>query len=480
MCAILADVKAISYARASQDRTGQELSVERQTEDQRTLAKLRGWELVAEIRDNDVSAAGKRKRPGFEQALDMVRAGEAQMIVSTDMSRLTRGKARDEVRLLELGLDTGLRLSFVRAPDLDLSTAAGRLTASILIAAARHEIEQKSERQSRAARQAAEQGRWQGGRRPFGYEADGRTIREVEADALRDAYAAVLTGVSLGGVARDWNARGLHTPQSKRDGSASTWTSQTVRPTLLNARYAGLRARGRGKDQQVMAAAEWPAIVPESTWRAAVAVIADPSRANPPRSGRALLTGVAYCGVCGEDAPSTVHAGAAPSRRGKEGYRTYRCRAAYGHVGRAAEPVDEYVTAVVLERLNRPDARDLLVDHDRADVDQLRTEALALRKRRLSLLGLAMDGTYTDAEVRDRAGQLAEQIAAVEAQLADAGRVDILGPLIDADDLRAAWDALDVDRQRAVIDTLMTVRLHPPGRGTRTFRPETVEIEWKH
>jgi site-specific DNA recombinase len=184
-------VKAISYSRASQDRTGEELSVERQSADQRALAAARGWELVAEIRDNDVSAAGKRKRPGFEQALAMVSAREAQLIVATDMSRLTRGKARDEVRLLELGLETGLRLAFVRAPDLDLSTAAGRLTASILIAAARHEIEQKSERQKRAVQQAAEQGRWTGGRRPFGFESDGMTVREDEAQAIRDGYAAL-------------------------------------------------------------------------------------------------------------------------------------------------------------------------------------------------------------------------------------------------------------------------------------------------
>ncbi|SCL25419.1 recombinase family protein [Micromonospora inyonensis] len=472
-------MKALIYVRQSQDRSGEELGIARQLADARQLAKLRGWEVIRELPENDTSASGKRQRPQFEAVLAAIEAQEVGAVIAWDMTRLSRNR-RDTVRLLEAGERAKITLAFVRGTDLDLSTPAGGLIADILAGVARNEIAVKSDRQRRAALQAAEQGRWVGGRRPFGYEADGCTIREAEAAALRDAYAAVLTGVSLGGVARDWNTRGLHTPQGKRDGSPSLWTSQTVRPTLLNPRYAGLRARGRGKSQQVMAAAEWQAIVPESTWRAAVAVIADPARANPPRGGRSLLTGLAFCGVCGEDTPATVHAGAAPSRKGREGYRTYRCRAAYGHVGRAAEPVDEFVTAVALERLSRPDARDLLIDRDRADVEQLRTEAIALRGRRKALLGLVEDGTYTDAEIRDRAGRLAEKIAAVEAKLADAGRVDILGPLIDADDIRAAWDALDVERQRAVIDTLMTVRLHPPGRGTRTFRPETVEIEWKH
>lgn len=471
-------MEVISYARASQDRAGLELSVERQLEDQRALADQRGWTLVAELKDNDVSAAGKRKRPGFEHALEMVRAGEAQMIVATDMTRLTRGKARDELRLLELGLETGLKLSFVRAPDLDLSTAAGRLTASILIAAARHEIEQKSERQVRAQRQAAEQGRWTGGRRRFGYEDDGKTIREAEAVVLREAYERIVaaggTGVSLGAIARAWNTAGFFTPQTTRDGQPSPWRSQTVRSCLLNPAQAGLRARGKGRNREIVAVAEWPPIVPESTWRAAVAILADPARANPPRSGRALLTGLARC-FCG----STVHTGASPARRGRPTSRTYRCRASQGHIGRRAEPIEEFVTAVVVERLNRPDARDLLVADDRPDVERLRAEVMALRTRRRALLALVADGTYTEDEARGRARSLAEDIARIEAQMVDAGRADALGPLIAAEDVQAAWNALDTERQRAVIDTLMRITIYPVGRGTRTFRPESVGIEWK-
>lgn len=467
------------YVRQSQDRSGEELGVARQLTDARQLAQLRGWEVIRELPENDVSASGKRQRPMFEAVLAAIEAQEVGAVIAWDMTRLSRNR-RDTVRLLEAGERAKVTLAFVRGTDLDLSTPAGGLIADILAGVARNEIAVKSDRQRRAVQQAAEQGRWVGGRRPFGYEPDGVTVRQVEADALRAAYAAILAGVSLGAVARDWNGRGLFTPQSKRDGSPSPWTSQTVRPTLLNPRYAGFRAQGRGKAQRIVGMAEWPPIVSESTWRAAVAVIADPSRANPPRAGQALLTGVGLCAVCGDETSSTVHAGAAPSRRGRDGYRTYRCRAVLGHLGRAAKPVDDFVTDVVIARLTRPDAHDLLVDRDRPDVDQLRMEALALRKRRTSLLNLAEDGTYTEAEVRDRARQLAGQIAAVEAKLADAGRVNILGPLVTTDDIRAVWDALDVDRQRAVIDTLMVVRLHPPGRGTRTFRPETVEIEWKH
>ncbi|SCG38134.1 recombinase family protein [Micromonospora zamorensis] len=477
---------ALSYARASQDRTGEELSVARQHEDHRALADSRQATITRELTDNDVSAAGKRKRPDFEVGLELVRKGEARVIIATDMSRLTRGKARDEVRLLELGLETGLQLWFVRAPDLDLSTAAGRLTASILIAAARHEIEQKSERQRRAARQAAEQGRRIGGRRPFGYEADGVTIREAEAQAIRDAYDAVLTGVPIGRIAATWNGRGLTTPQTKRDGSPSPWTAQTVRPVLLNPRYAGLRSHvteqlresmdpRKARIKGIVGKAAWKGLVGEETWRAVVEVLTNPSRLTGPRSGKGLLTGVGLCGIC----EATVHRGAAPARRGQPGHTTYRCRASYGHVGRASEPVDLYVTELVIARLERPDAAALLIDHDRPNARELDRETRAIRARLDALARLLADEVLDEISVRRESKRLRERLAEVEAEMADAGRLDVLGPLVRAGDVRAAVLALDTDRLRLVINLLMTVKLLPPGRGTRTFRPESVVVEWR-
>ncbi|WP_433369083.1 recombinase family protein [Actinoplanes sp. CA-142083] len=505
---------AISYARASVDRTGQELSVERQRSDQRKLVRHRGVRLAHEITDNDVSANGRRRRPGFERMLELVREGKADVIVATDMSRLTRGKSSDEARLLELGLETNLKLWFVRAPDLDLSTAAGRLTASILIAAARHEIEQKSERQRRAAEQAAEQGRRIGGRRPFGYDADGTTENKTEADAIRWAYNELLAGAGLGALAREWNRRGLLTPQhgyahgcggscgpkvrprscpQRKADRPSLWTAQTIRPVLMNPRYAGLRShvtdavRRAHPDPRtariagIVGRAQWPSLVSEATWRAAVTKLTDPGRTKPPRSGTAVLTGEALCGArAGADRQvcnATVHGGAAPASRGKPGYRTYRCTASLGHLGRAAEPVEWFVSEVVVERLSRPDAASLLLAPNRPDAAETDRKLVSLRGARRNVLSLVRDGTFSAAEARSETAALDVQIAQLEADLADSARVDLLGPLVRAaegqpEDQRAAkvrgvWHGMSVDRRRTVISLLMTVRLLPPGRGVR-------------
>lgn len=461
-------MRAVVYLRQSVDRSGEELGISRQREDARKLAELRGWELAAEHVDNDMSAAGKRIRPGFESVLSDVTSGRAEVVIAWDMTRITRN-ARDRLRLIEAGKAAGTTVAFVRGTDLDLSTPAGRLTADILGSVAQHEIEQKSDRQRRAIEQAARDGRRIGGRRPFGYEADGMTIREGEADAVRRGFDAVLHGVPPAAVARDWNAAGLITPQGH------PWSGQSVGGVLLNPRYAGIRAMGRGtgsrKTWDEIAPARWPELVSEETFRAVGAILRAPERRTAGRRGRRLLTGVAACGVCG----ARVHAGATAARSG--GHGTYRCSESMGHVTRRADPVDEYVNGVIVERLRRLDAHLLLAE--RPDLGQLAREAGAVRAR-LEELGTA----FAEGEIDRRtlvAGseRLRARLAELEARQAVSGRSDVLGALVGAQDVEAAYRALDTDRQRLVIDLLVTVRLMPPGRGTRIFRPETVQIEWR-
>jgi hypothetical protein len=183
------------------------------------------------------------------------------------------------------------------------------------------------------------------------------------------------------------------------------------------------------------------------------------------------LTGLALCGVCG----STIHGGGSTTR----GVRTYRCRASYGHVGRRAEPVDRFVSSVVIERLSRPDAADLLVDHAKPDVDALRERAVTLRERLTTLAVEFADGSLTAGQIKTATESIRAQLAATEAEMADAGRVDLLGPLVRAEDVEAVWRGLDTSRRRAVIDALTeAVRVMPAGRGRRDFDPDTVTIDW--
>ncbi|HEY3925006.1 MAG TPA: recombinase family protein [Acidothermaceae bacterium] len=451
-------MKAIIYTRQSVDRDLDELAVTRQREACERLAADRGWQVVEVVVDNDVSASGRKPRPGFLRILRAIDAAEVDVVIVWEIDRLVR-KLTDLEDVIARAEKTGVRIA-TASGDLDLSTDAGRLTGRILASVARGEVERKSKRQRAASEQAARAGRRVGGRRPFGYDQDGMTVRPTEAAAVVGAFDAMLAGSGLGEIARTLNSAG-HV-----SGQGSPWRRDSVRQMLTNPRYAGLRALRR----VVVGPALWPALISESTWLATEALLADPTRRTAPTGAKALLTAVARCGVCG----ATVHAGGTTT-----GHRSYRCSGSTGHVGRRGDVADAYVGDVVVARLSRKDARDLLVNKRTPNLAKLQSEAIACRSRLETLALDFADGTLTAPQLRAATGRLRERLAAVEGQMADAGRVDVLGPLVDSPDVRAAWERLSTDRQRGIIDVLMTVTLMPPGRGVRVFNPDSVRIEWR-
>jgi hypothetical protein len=297
--------------------------------------------------------------------------------------------------------------------------------------------------------------------------------------------------VSLREIASRWNAAGHTTGQApwKRleRGELSPWRADSVRRVLLNPRYAGLRPF-KGRETPVKA--QWPALVPEETYRAAVRLLNDPQRrtGGAGAAARQLLTGIAVCGVpgCG----FTVHGGGAKHHK-----PIYRCsseqmlaadkakRAPGTHVNRRAEPVDIYVDRLVSYWLERPSARSVVtIDASKAEVEHLRERARFLRRRLETMAAeFGEDQDMSPAELRAMRAPVSGELGEVERKLADAGRADAVTALLTSEDPVAAWAGMadDLGRRRSVVDMLMRVKLHAIGAGTRTFREETVEITWR-
>lgn len=440
--------------------------IERQRFRCRSLATARGWEIVGEYVDNDISATKARgSKTAWAKLLTDARAGAFDVVISVDLDRLLRS-IQDLITLME----TGAKVLTVDG-EIDLTTADGEFRATMLAGIARFETRRKGERQKRATTQAAGKGLRIGGRRPFGYERDGKIIRTEEAAAVVSGYNSFLSGLTLAAIARTWNASGLVTPQKRyspeHKGEPSPWTAGSVRLVLTNPRYMGKRAHLG----DIVADAEWPSLVDEATWQAVNAVLRNPARHTGAKRGRFLLSGLAMCGVCG----SNVQAGGTARR----GVRAYRCSGAQGHFARMAQPIEDYVARVMIARLSKPDANQLLSDESHPDIDNLRQEAQAARSRLDSLAIEFADGELTASQLRAASERLKDRVAKLESYLADAGRVDVLGPLVSSSDVADTWLNLSVGHQRAVLDTLCEIRLHPIGRGVRTFRPESVTITWR-
>lgn len=440
------------------DRTGSGAAVERQREDCLRLAAERGWTVERVWTDNDVSASSGKTRPEYSRMLAAIERGEVDVVLAWHVDRLTRSLV-DLEALIPLAERTGVKVATVTG-DLDLSTDTGRLLGRILASVARGEVERKGTRQRRAQQQAAEQGRPAGGRRAFGYASNGIDVVEDEAVLVKAAYADVLAGASLKGLAARWNAAGHVTSMG------GEWRRDNLRSMLLNPRYAGLRTY-RG---EVVGPAVWPALVDEDTHAAAVALLSAPERRTTTTTARKyLLPGIALCWKCGSDV-ATGH-----TRHGK---RVYVCRQSKC-ISRKAEPVDEYIDEVMIQRLSRPDAADLLVRHDAPDLDGLRARAAELRRRRDDLADLLADGVLSLAKVRQASERLSAELASIEAAMHDSVKADALTPLLTADDVAAAWHAADLAQRREVIAALMTITLLRPERGHQQFDPSMVAIAWK-
>lgn len=455
------------YLRQSMDRTGEQLGIDRQREDCQRLLAARGWTATAEFVDNDVSATSRKPRPQFNAMMARVDAGEFDVIVARHMDRLLR-KLSDFVSIRD-ACQKGGGVEIVTADGIDTSSDGGRMFAGMMAVVAEMEMERKSTRQRSAAIQAAKQGRWVGGRRAFGYEDDGVTIREAEAALVKQGYADVLAGESVGEIARRWTRSGTITAQG------NTWSRCAVRDVLTNPRYAGLRRYRPAEDRKairqnpelgIVGVAEWPGIVDELTWRAAVRILSDPSRYKPARSGTGLLTGVAECGVCGQK----LHRGGA-----SHGVPMYRCRSGK-HVSRKAAPIDEYVTAVTLAALMGPNAAELWKS-ECPNATELMAEADVLRQRRDDMAQDYADGVMTREQFRDANPRVLSRLAEIESQIASAGQSSPLA-IVAAEDVESAWEELSVAQRRGIISALMTPVVELVGAGVRTFRPESVTIRW--
>lgn len=466
-------LRAVIYCRISRDREGAELGVARQREDCEALAAQLGAAVVTVYSDNDLSAYSGKPRPGYRQMLEDLREGRADTVLAWHTDRLHRSPVELE-EYIDVCEPGNVQTRTVKAGHLDLSTATGRMIARQLGVQARYEVERMVERQRRKRDEMAAAGKHFGGRRPFGWEADGMTPIDFEFDCIRDAAHAVLAGASMRSIAAGWEARGIKTS------TGSEWTGVGLRDVLLRPRNAGLIVH-RGEEG---GPALWPAPLDEATWRSVAAILKDPARRKVPLGRRRefLGTGIYLCGMCGHTVISSA-SNTTPPGSDRPYWPTYRCKSRR-HLSRRRDLLDDLVQLEILGRIAKPDAVDLLAE--REDPVDVRGAQRDMREARETLDELA---EAIGAGAMDlRSWQLASEgarkrLADAEALLSRAVKVNPVAGLVGAEDPLAAWNAFDMSRRRAVVRYLMTVTLLPARRGRQPgggyWDPASIRIEWK-
>jgi site-specific DNA recombinase len=439
-------MRAVGYARISRDDTAEGRGVARQEQDIRAVCKRHGWRLVEVLVDNDISASrySRKARPSYARLLQLIAAGAVERAVVYDADRLLR-QPRELEDLIDLAERNGGFEVHTVTGHLDLVTSGGRFVARALVAKAAMESDDLSRRLRRAFDQKAAEGRPHGAR-AFGYEPDGVTIRQAEAELLGEAAVDVLAGESLNAIARRWNAAGVLTPQRSK-----LWNGTIVRAVLTGPHQAGLR-RHRG---EVIGKGTWPAIIDRGTHDALVKLLTDPARRRrtPPR--RTPFTSLIRSAVTGLPLQRDVV-------RGRLWYRAHNLpgREA-GHVTIRAEALEALIVETLFAAVNDGALTRRLAERRARQQRTAREDPAALEAELRDMAADHGAGRITRAEWLAARGPLADRLAAAHA----ASVADPVVLVLDdgaLDDLRARWPDLSVDRQRAILAAAYDrVLIHP-------------------
>lgn len=484
---------AAIYVRISDDRVGDEGSVQRQRDDCEALARRKGWPVAALFKDNDTSAWSGRRRLQYGGLLEAIRVREVDAVIVWHLDRLHRSPKE-----LETFFDTcdaaGVKHLATVTGDVDLATHQGRLHARLMGSVAKYESDHKSYRIRRKHEELAQQGKGSGGgTRPFGYEDDRVTIRQSEAKLIRDATRRVLAGESLRSICRDWNSRGIKTSDGylKRDKTnpddkgkwidqGKPWYSSALGRVLKSGRIGGWREHHH---ELIVETKEWKGIITHNDSVRLRALLMDPSRRLNKGAKRYLLTGILRCGLCKTPLvarPRGDHA------------RCYVCATdprrptACGKIRRLSEPVEDLVTAMLFEAVDSPKLVKVIEARHRKTTKQDDGDALTVIEHCESEMEqLATDlgnGRISRREWLAARAPLEKRLDAARRSLAAEQKTTALnGFTSKAGALRKAWPSLSIDRQRAIVAAVIDhIVLAPAVKGRNTFDPSLVKVVWRY
>jgi site-specific DNA recombinase len=480
-----ADVRALRYQRASQDKKEQGKSVTDQGKLNAAEIAKHSWSDTGSFTDNHRSASryATKEREKFELLIEAIQAGRDDVLVIWEISRKERDLAV-YVKIRDMCTEVGLFFWLVGGVLFDLRDKNDRMMLGFQAVQAAWMADSIRDNVLRGIVGAAEAGRPHG-KVTYGYrriynsrtralerqepdtEPRTATVEYTRAGIVREIFDEVSGGTPLIKIEQSLNRRGIPSPEG------SAWSRGIIRKMAMNPAYIGKRVfRG-----EVVGDGIWPALVDEETYWACVRFLEDPSRTTT-RAGRAvhLLSYIVLCGVCGGPVSSSQ-----VSRHGWKG-QVYACLKKRC-VAVKAEIFDEYAQRVVVAWLARPGIyEDLASGIGDAEVSHARAEAERLRGELEDYKKMAETGDVKAVDFVRISRGLEAQIAEHEARSAEAGIPPVLRGRIGPQAI-AAWAELgdEVGVKREIIRTVADIRLLPARfKGDRTpFGRHRLDWRWR-
>lgn len=282
----------------------------------------------------DAGYSGKNTdRPEFQKMMAQIRAGGFTHILVWKIDRISRNLLDFAAMYNEL---KDLGVVFVsKNEQFDTSTAMGEAMLKIILVFAELERNMTSERVTATMISRANNGLWNGGRVPYGFDYDYDTHEftpnKTEAPIVQLIHDLYEKEQSLVRESRLLNSKGYHTR------SGNEWNPVSIRTILHNVFYCGdyrYNVLKEGDRQKVKDESEWivikdhhPAIISREQKQRIIAMLNANSRINKKKnnykSGKYthIFSGLCFCGNCGRPM------GAAPASLRADGWRysKYSC-----------------------------------------------------------------------------------------------------------------------------------------------------------
>ncbi|MBY0471518.1 recombinase family protein [bacterium] len=283
------------------------------------IAHEPNWGKVVEIYSDEGLSAKNTRRPAYQKMMQDIRRKHINIILVTDLSRLSRN-IMDFCFLLEELRKYNAKFLSIKE-QFDTSTATGEMMVFNMINLAQFERKQTSERVTMNFHARALRGLTNGAPIILGYQRDpsrpgALIINDAEASQVRRIFEIYLEEGSLSRALIKVDEEGIRpkVSQNRRHFKAGRgiWTPATLLGLLRNPSYVGLRAvnsKHKDKDQATLKSYEkfqlvkaaWPALVERVVFDEVQQEL-DRSRARRalgPKSRNYILTGILKCAECG-------------------------------------------------------------------------------------------------------------------------------------------------------------------------------------
>jgi DNA invertase Pin-like site-specific DNA recombinase len=467
--------------------------VERQLQDAIAIARAKGWTVADDsvYIDNNTGASefSNKARAEYLRMLADIEAGKYDAVILWLEDRGHR-RVIDAWEFVQLCKTHNVTV-YITSQDrnYDFTDPLDEAEFYGNVAKAQRETALVSRRLRRQRQQVAEAGEpHPGGMRHFGFQGyRTRTVPEdqlgLERSRIQEAVARVIAGDTVRGIVLDWNKRGIPTA------TGGQWTRGSLRRVLTSPALVGLR-----KHNGSLYPATWEPVVARKDWDEVRAILKDPTRVMTRGRGPAyLLTGLVYCGVCGERMRVKLDS------KGMKYYRceNYRPDAKLPRLARLVKFVDGEVTARLLYRLTSPQVEDAAkaLHGEGGNVGEQITDILAelarLQAQYDRVGDKAIDELAEDVDEgtrrqvlkaaqrrRERLEHEMDRLREKYTQLTGKRILTRLPP-----NIAEVWPDLSLDRQRAilaaVIERVVIQPSGPTGFGHEPSDPDSISVLWR-